>query len=43
MEGGRRFTGRAEAFFIDPATGEAVPLGGGPIVGNRVRVKSLTE
>jgi hypothetical protein len=43
MQGGRRFTGRAEAFIIPPGETEAIPLGGGPIVGNRVRVKSLAE
>lgn len=43
IEGGRRASGRAEAFFIDPASGEVTALGGGPIVGRRVRVTSLPE
>jgi hypothetical protein len=39
LETGRRLSGRAEAFLH--AGGEVIPLGGGPIVGQRVRVMPL--
>lgn len=43
LETSRRFGGRAEAFLYPPGESEPIPLGGGPIVGNRVRVTSLAN
>lgn len=43
LETSRRFSGRAEAFLYPPGETEPIELGGGPIVGNRVRVTSLAN